>query len=102
MRMLSFFKDDLFNPDSNSDGDFSNNIAYGHASGLWELEQKAVMKLEMRNFYDDGLIVLPSGDMNLEGFFVVCCRIREIIAFQQLIYGLRGNMLKGFVQRFIY
>lgn len=70
-----FFKDDLFNPDSNSDGDFSNNIAYGHASGLWKLEQKAVMKLEMRNFYDDGLIVLPSGDMNLEGFF--CCLLPD-------------------------
>ena len=69
-----FFEDNLFVSDSNSDDDL-NNIAHGHASGLWELEQKAVMKIEMRNFYDDRLIVLPSGDMNLEGFF--CCLLPD-------------------------
>lgn len=68
-----FFNDDLFNSDSdNSD---SLNIAYGHASGLWELEQIALIKMEVSNFFDDGLIVLPTGDMNFEGFF--CCLLPD-------------------------
>lgn len=68
-----FFEDDLFNSDSEDGCPF--NIAYGHASGLWELEQRALIKMEMSNVYDDGLIVLPSGDMNLEGFF--CCLLPD-------------------------
>lgn len=68
-----FFKDDLFSFGSDDEG--SLNIAYGHASGLWELEQRVLIKMEMNNFYDDGLIVLPSGEMSFEGFF--CCLLPD-------------------------
>lgn len=68
-----FFNEDLFNSDSDNSG--SLNIAYGHASGLWELEQIALIKMEVSNFFDDGLIVLPTGDMNFEGFF--CCLLPD-------------------------
>lgn len=69
---LGFFcEDDVYNRDSENDG--SLNIAYGHASGLWELDQITLMKIEVNGHYDGKLIVLPSGDMNLEGFF--CCLV---------------------------
>ena len=45
------------------------SVAYGSASGLWDIPSPELKKIELHGFFDEGVILTPSGESNFNGFF---------------------------------
>ncbi|KAF1366971.1 hypothetical protein [Yokenella regensburgei] len=44
------------------------SVAYGSASGLWDMPSSDLKKIELHGFFDEGIILTPSGEIKLNGF----------------------------------
>ncbi|TSJ58791.1 hypothetical protein FND52_05455 [Atlantibacter subterranea] len=55
-------------PFFNENGD-EFSVADGDASGLWAIDCESLKRIELNGYYDKGLVVVPTGNSCLEGFF---------------------------------
>ncbi|EBU5921377.1 hypothetical protein FUT32_22570, partial [Salmonella enterica subsp. enterica] len=50
------------------DNEHHYSIAYGSASGLWDIPSDDLKKIELHGFFDKGVILTPSGESMFNGF----------------------------------